>query len=177
MYASIALVSQQRFYRFALLLPLATPFVAGGLGAVLMLLPRNLFPELASRILFSIAWTGLWSTIPMLVFSLVVYGISKNNKTTRRGARRILWAAPLCISVPTSIVLSAKSFADEGLESGFAGLAVVLIFALAVGYGYVILIEVIRMILRITGRWPPDRSDGRASLDSYRDCHISAGAP
>lgn len=148
-------LSEERYFQLASALPIALP------TALFVAVPRpTLEKSLVVVILeFSLVFAGL----PYLLFAVIA--LRRLRGAPAAAYRRFARLAPLYFALPLGIVGAAAGFvadAESGLGSTsfirFIGMGLLLaIIGVVVGYGYVVVTEVLRLVL-IFARWiaPPE---------------------
>lgn len=134
-------MSVQSYYRGALLLPLVVP----ALFSALLLLGDRLPPGLAG-ITFLLYWSLLIGGIPYLVFAggFLLWARGRSEREVRRG----ILLSPLVYAPLLMICLFGFVAVDGTLGNGAQGLWMLGAFGVLFGYGYVLLAELGRVLIR-----------------------------
>lgn len=138
-----------QWYKWAMVLPYTVPVIAGLAGRI-----THFRPGPVADFGVILGFAAIYQTIPYTIFLVVVWLIVKPR--TVRALRRTAWLAPIVIAVPFSI---AATTLESGLhwpppEHILPGVAIYGIWALVIGYFYVILVEIGALIVRLTSRHP-----------------------
>ena len=155
-----------RFYRFALLVPLAVPAIAGAiLGVAWLTASDAVLGSDAISIVLAVAYTGIFSTIPYAVFAIWAVRRLRRRALYPRRATLIVWLAPVLIGVPFALLLAARSCLAGECSGAVVGSVFFGFYALLIGYAYVVLIEAARVIGQLAG-WIRHEEAAQAGLNS-----------
>jgi hypothetical protein len=133
-------VSVQSYYRRALILPVLVPVLA----TLLLLLGEALPPELIG-IGYFLYWSLLIGGIPYLLFAggFVLWARGRSDREVRRG----ILLAPL-VYAPVLMACFLAFLALDGTPGSAQQVWMLGAFGVLFGYGYVILAELGRVLLR-----------------------------
>jgi hypothetical protein len=134
-------MTQRRFYLIASLAPLAIPLCAAAF-ALPQLRGQPASVGVPVRVAFLVFLTGVYSTIPYLVFLIVGWFVLRSADP--RAYRRIAWLAPIIIAIPFAPLFALTTGTGDGFVSFGRAVLVGGAWALAVGYVYVAILESIR---------------------------------
>ena len=139
----------EQFYRRATVLPFAVTLLAGSLVGVFWKVSASIKApnamEGVAKVTTLIMLCGICAAVPYLIFLAMIWRPYKGR--SERAWRRLVWSAPLLIAVPFGVAVGASAglyhFWDRFY---FAGL-----WAIGVGYFYVVLIELAFVVSRACG--------------------------
>jgi hypothetical protein len=149
-------MTPEQFYRRISVLPFALTLLAGSLAGVFWKASASMKAPNAmvgvAKVTTLIALCGVCSAVPYLIFLGLIW--RPYTGRSERAWHRLVWSAPLLIAVPFGVAIGASAglyhFWDRFY---FAGL-----WAIGVGYFYVVLIElafVVSLVLGWLDRPPP----------------------
>ncbi len=136
-----AAVSIQSYYRRVLALPVLVP----ALASVLLLLDNRLPPDLGVVVLF-LYWSLLVGGIPYLLFAggFVVWARGRTDREVRGG----ILLSPLLYAPLLMLCVAGFLLVDGSAGSNLRAIATLGACGVLFGYGYVILAELGRVLLR-----------------------------
>jgi hypothetical protein len=135
-------MTERRFYLYALLLPLLVP-----VGAAVVALPAlQSSPSsvaLPVKVAFFVFLTGVYSTIPYLLFAAAV--VLRFRAARQPSYQRTMWLTPIIVAVPFAPLFAATVGSGGGPASFMRACLVGGGWTLLVGYGYVALVQLGRL--------------------------------
>jgi hypothetical protein len=143
-------MTAEQFYRRISVLPFVVTLLAGSLAGVFWKVSASMKAPNAmdgvAKVTTLILLCGICAAVPYLIFLAMIWRPFKGR--SERAWRRLVWSAPLLIAVPFAEIVGAfgtrRGYWDRFY---FAGL-----WAIGVGYFYVVLIELAFVVSRALGR-------------------------